>query len=80
MIFDLLFCTDHFSKHYAAWRDRQFVEHSEMESVRMGEFTKLSEKAPIALRDCTQFQTEALQRGLAFDPYCACAQNEISAA
>ena len=46
----------------------------------MSDFTRSSEKAPIALRDYTQFQIKARQRSLVFDLYRICAQNEISAA
>jgi hypothetical protein len=45
---------DH-SKHCAARFNRQFVALSEIGSFRMGEFTGLSAKAPIAPRDFPQF-------------------------
>ncbi len=50
-LFHYLF-KDH-GKHCAARFNRQFVELSEIESARMGEFKRLSVKAPIAPRDYT---------------------------
>jgi hypothetical protein len=45
---------DH-GKPCAARLGRQFVELSEEEIVRMGEFTRLSAKAPVAQRDYPHF-------------------------
>ncbi len=52
--FRSLFLADYFSKQCAERLDRRFVELSEIENVKVGEFTRLSESLRIALRDYAQ--------------------------
>jgi hypothetical protein len=61
-----LFCANRFGKHCAARLSHQFVELSETEGVRKGEFTSLNEKAPVVLSDYAQFWITPCKRSLGF--------------